>query len=955
MPQVYVALDLETTGLSPEHDAIMEIGAVRFRPDRVLDTYTTLIDPRRPIPLKVQHLTGISQADVAGAPSLQQVLPVLRRFVGDSAVVGHNVSFDLAFLNRYGALGQNPAIDTFELASILLPQAPRYSLGSLADYLGISLPVRHRALEDATATKDLFLALLERGLEMDLEVLQEINRLAARSQWVLRFLFRELERARAQVASEGSIRAQLLEKGRLDRAAMGLVMARRPRDEPLRPAANLTPVNEDELAAMLAPGGLLARAFPGYEHRPQQVEMLRAVCRCLNLGGQLMVEAGTGTGKSLAYLLPAADYAVRNSRHVVISTNTINLQDQLYLKDIPDLQRLLPRPFRATLLKGRGNYLCLRRLAQFRKSERLSADQVRVLAKILAWLPVTNTGDQAELMLRNNQEMEVWAQIGAEADNCLGERCPHRRGGTCFLARARARAEAAHIIVVNHALLLSDVAMDGRLLPEFRHLIVDEAHHLEERATESLGFAVGKRGFDQLLSALSLRLSGDRRGGLLADIEGALRRSQASPNDRMNLEELLASAHEAVDRLRSAAVLFFDALEAFAHDQMPASAESEYDMALRLTPGLRGQPTWSAVEMRWDDAARVLKKLLADLRRLAGRWADLAKANVPDYDEVSQNLATRIQRASETLQQLEAIVIKPEPSRIHWLTINARDGTVLLQAAPLEVGPLLKEGLFDRLETAVLTSATLRIGERFDYIRSRLGLEWAEELSVGSPFNYGSSTLVYLPSDIPEPGAAYYQRAVEQGLIDLCRATKGRTLVLFTSHTHLRTTHRAISPPLEQDGIAVYGQGLDGSRQQLLDSFRNTPRAVLLGTRSFWEGIDVVGEALSCLVIARLPFSVPTDPITAARAETFDEPFGQYQVPEAVLRFRQGFGRLIRSREDRGVVVVLDRRLQTKNYGQTFLQSLPECTVRRGPLRDLPAEAARWIDGEAPLQGEMAL
>ncbi|MDI7277291.1 MAG: helicase C-terminal domain-containing protein, partial [Anaerolineae bacterium] len=268
---------------------------------------------------------------------------------------------------------------------------------------------------------------------------------------------------------------------------------------------------------------------------------------------------------------------------------------------------------------------------------------------------------------------------------------------------------------------------------------------------------------------------------------------------------------------------------------------------------------------------------------------------------------------------------------------------------------LLRQGLFERLETAILTSATLRIGGRFDYLLGRLGLDGCSELAVDAPFDYLNSTLIYLPTDIPEPGTAYYQRAVEQALVELCRATRGRTLVLFTSHTQLRATHRAISPPLEQDGIVVYGQGIDGSRQQLLDSFRNTPRAVLLGTRSFWEGIDVVGEALSCLVIARLPFSVPTDPITSARAETFDEPFGQYQVPEAVLRLRQGFGRLIRSQTDRGVVAVLDRRLMTKAYGQVFLQSLPTCTVKRGPVKELPAAATRWIDGQEPVQASLGI
>lgn len=953
MPQVYVAIDLETTGLSPEHDAIIEIGAVRFRSDRVLDTWSTLINPHRPIPLKIQHLTGISQADVRDAPALAQVLPTLRRFVGDSVVVGHNVSFDLAFLSRQGVLTQNQAVDTFELASILLPEAPRYSLGALADRLGIALPTRHRALDDATATKDLFLALLERGLEMDLEVLQEINRLAARSDWALRLIFRDLERARALTASEGSIRAQLLGKGRLDKAAMGLVLGRRPSEPPLRPTSNPVPIDAEALAAMLAPGGPFARSFPGYEHRPQQIEMLRAVANAFNDGGQLLVEAGTGTGKSLAYLLPAVDFSVRNGRHVVISTNTINLQDQLYLKDLPDLQRILDRPFKAAVLKGRNNYICLRRLAQFRKNEHLSTDQVRVLAKILAWLPVTSTGDQAELTLIG-PESEVWAQIGAQADNCLGERCPHRRGGTCFLARARARAEAAHIIIVNHALLLSDVGLEGRLLPDFRHLIVDEAHHLEARATESLGFSVDQRQLDGLLNSLSMRLGGDRRAGILAELPAGLRHSQVPPALRQRIEAMLEPLHGQVDRLRLQVARFFDALDAFVHDQLE-SRESEYDIQIRLTQGLRSQPCWSNVEASWDDAAQALKKLIHDLHRLAEAYEELADADIPDYDEIQQGLRARLQRAMTAHEQLEAVIMKPSAAQIYWLTVAVRDGALSLQAAPLEVGQLLQSGLFSRMETAVLTSATLRIGGEFRYVRNRLGLDSADELAVGSPFDYRTSTLIYLPTDIPEPGSPHYQHTVEQTLIELCRATRGRTLVLFTSYTQLRSSHRAISRALEQEGIVVYGQGMDGSRHQLLESFRSAERAVLLGTRSFWEGIDVVGEALSCLVIARLPFSVPTDPITAARSETFDDPFNEYQVPETVLRFRQGFGRLIRRQDDRGVVVILDRRILTKSYGAIFMRSLPECTVQRGPLRDLPAAAVKWIDGEAPVQKSLGL
>jgi DNA polymerase-3 subunit epsilon/ATP-dependent DNA helicase DinG len=295
-------------------------------------------------------------------------------------------------------------------------------------------------------------------------------------------------------------------------------------------------------------------------------------------------------------------------------------------------------------------------------------------------------------------------------------------------------------------------------------------------------------------------------------------------------------------------------------------------------------------------------------------------------------------------EQLTAIVSEPTSSGIYWMSIAARDGQITLHSAPLHVGPLLEKNIYEKLDTVILTSATLRTEMEFHYIRERLGLEDADEFAVDSPFDYESSTLLYLATDIPEPAQPNYQKLVANAITELCLATSGRTLVLFTSHSQLQATYYAVTRPLEEANIIVYGQGLDGSRRQLLENFRSTPRSVLMGTRSFWEGIDVVGPALSCLVIPRLPFSVPSDPIFAARSRTFDDPFGQYAVPEAVLRFRQGFGRLIRSYSDRGVVVVLDKRVLSKNYGESFLDSLPGCTVYRGRLNEMPAKAASWID-----------
>jgi len=948
MGRTYVALDIETTGLDVARDAIIEVAAVRFRDSEVLDSWSTLVDPKRPLPYKIQLLTGIKPQDVRHSPAIAAVTAPLARFVRDCTIVGHTVGFDLAFLRKHGVLLRNARIDTYALASILLPEATRYSLAALLDVLGIELKNGHRALADALAAKDLFLALVDRGLQMDLAVLQAINRVAANSHWPLRQFFRDLEREQARTASIGNIREQLLGKGDLDSAALGLVMDRREQLEPLCPTATINLLDERTLVAMLSPGGLLAERFAGYEYRPQQVDMLRAVTQAYNEGQQLLVEAGTGTGKSIAYLLPAIHFAVRNGRPVVVSTNTINLQDQLFNKDIPDLKRILPFDFRATLLKGRSNYLCLRRLAIFRRRESLEADEVQVLAKILAWLPVTETGDRAELSLRE-RELAVWSKVQAEQETCLGDRCPHRRKGRCFLYRARRSAEGAHVIVVNHALLLSDMLVSNRVLPEYHHLIIDEAHHLEARATEQSGFAVNRSQAYSLLAGLAQRTVTGQYRGFLPGIPRHLRGSAVAAETQKQVNVYLAKLQTQVEQAPRAMDSFFDGLFLFVNETLMSESRrvnTAYDRQIELTTGVRIQPGWSEIEILADDLDSALLKVEQGLQGLHSGFSDLEDQDIPNYDDLLQGIWARLERVRELREQLRVIITQPVSAGIYWLSIGARDNEITLHSAPLHVGQLLTQNLFSRLEMVVLTSATLRTANGFGYIRERLGLEDAEELAVGSPFDYSSSTLLYLPTDIPEPARPNYQNIVSKATTDLCLATGGRTLILFTSHRQLQATYRAITRPLEEAGIVVYGQGLDGSRRQLLESFKTIARSVLLGTRSFWEGIDVVGPALSCLVIVRLPFSVPSDPVFAARSRTFEDPFGQYAVPEAVLRFRQGFGRLIRSCTDRGVVVVLDKRVLSKSYGSSFLDSLPDCTVYRGPISSLPARAARWIEEE---------
>lgn len=940
MSRVYVALDLEMTGLHSERDAILEIGAVKFRDDEVLSTWSSLVNPNRPLPHKIERLTGITHEEAARAPGLHSVLPALTRFIGEHPIVGHSISSDLAFLQRAGYTTPPHALDTFELACILMPYASRFSLARLADELGIRFSSHHRALDDAQLARQLFCALLDRAGRLDQKIIQEITRIADRSDWPLKYAFQDLARDRARNAfAPGTIGAQLAAKGAVGDQTFGLLFSRDPKERPLKPKTTQQPLDEDELARLLSPDGPFAQHFEGYEHRPQQVDVLRAVAQAFNNSATLLVEAGTGTGKSLAYLIPAIYWAIQNGQRVVVSTNTINLQDQLYLKDIPDLQKVLHLDFKAALLKGRANYLCRRRLDVLRRGEKHTPEEVRVLAKVLAWLPSTTTGDNAELIL-SGLENAVWARLASDVEHCSPESCNFRQEGTCFFFRAREKAESAHVLIVNHALLLSDMASQNRVLPEYKYLIVDEAHHLEARATEALSFDVSRSILETLFRGLA-----NERGGLIGNLSGSLRHSDAPTGTKHDVQALFQDVAEDVEHALRGVYDFYNSLERFLNQQEQLPGESEsYDRQVRLTAARRAQPEWSGIEIAWEEFGARFLKVRDGMERIYKAWCGLAEHDVPAQADLESELSYAMLRVSETRTQMEKLIANPDSHGIYWATINKNSGDISLHAAPLHVGELLQKQLFAGKEATVLTSATLCVDKSFAHIKSRLGIgDWADELAVGSPFDYDSAARVVIPRDLPEPGQPGYQKMTEATLTDLVRATGGRTLVLFTSHSQLQATYRSITRPLEEDEIIVIAQNLDGSRRQVLETFKTQERTVLLGTKSFWEGIDVAGEALSCLVIARLPFSVPSDPIFAARSETFDDAFGQYAVPEAVLRFRQGFGRLIRTRNDRGIVVVLDKRVLTKSYGRLFLDSLP-ARHQAVELKELPKLASDWIE-----------
>jgi len=932
MSRTYVAVDVETTGLDAYEDEIIEVATVVFTDDETIEEWTSLVDPGRALPPFITELTGITQAMVDEAPSLFSLRGTLRRLLADHVLVGHNVDFDMGFLEKAHLGSGQHRLDTVTLASILFPASGRYSLADLVHTLDLPRPENaHRALSDARQTVELFRALSARASGLDYEILSEIVAAGRNLGWPETFFFEEaLRHAGRSAFGKGS--------GRLHR----LYNPPKPAGHVLNPRDDLRPLDTDLIGSMLGEEGNFSRAFPDYEYREQQVEMVAAVAEAFNQGEHLIVEAGTGTGKSVGYLLPAAFWAHENERPVVVSTNTINLQDQLIHKDLPQLQRLLPFKLRATVLKGKRNYLCTRLFQQMRHHGPANADEMTLYARILIWLPHSERGDVAEINLRTPGERLAWSRLSADNDGCSSETCREER---CPLHVARRLAEQAHILVVNHSLLLADVAAGNRVLPHYLDLVVDEAHHLESAVTDGLSFRADRRFLETLLEEITRP-----RAGLVADLQSRARAAlppELSSTIDGYANKVRQAAQDATYRLDD----FFTTIDYFLRDFI--NPRSQYAEQIRLLPNVRSQVGWEEIELAWNNLAVHFKAIAEGLAKLASGLEEV----VDNYQlEDAENLLVALQSLGRTMEQarlnLEGMILEPSEAMIYWAEVFK--GRISLHAAPLHVGPLVEEHIFNTKETVVMTSATLRTAGRgnygevdFGYLRERLHAHHAQELALGSPFDYKRNTLLYLVSDMPEPKQPGYQRYVEEAVVEVARTLGGRTMVLFTSYGQLRATARAVSEALQEQEITLLVQGEGVSRQHLLEQFKVPgARAVLFGTRSFWEGVDVPGAALQAILIVRLPFDVPSDPIFAARSETFESPFFEYSIPEAVLRFRQGFGRLIRRRDDEGVVVILDKRVLSKRYGQAFLDALPECVTIRQRHARLAELIERWFNRE---------
>lgn len=927
MNQIYVSLDLETSGLDPEKDQIIEVGAIKFRGKEVIDTFDTLVNPRCSVPYNVRLLTGIAPEELETAPLFTDISAELLSFIGDHPIVGQNIPFDLSFLKFQGIRFSNTVYDILDIANIILPDLMSYNLAKLAAHLEIASPLSHRALADAMTAMDVFTALLEKASRLDLNLIAEINRLTISADWVWRIFLQDIERAHMGGRS-------LWDK-EIDFSPSAVDCDP---GEPLVSGTIIKPLDLKRLTILLGEDGLMAKTFPGFEYRKEQVSMMQAVAEAMNKSENLIVEAGTGIGKSVAYLLPAIKFALENNTHVVVSTNTVSRQEQLVKKDIPDLLHVLGMArednseLKVTQLEVRTNYLCLRRWNYWYKTPGLPWEEVRFLLRLIVWLSSTSSGDRTGLNFSGN-EFYLWSRVNASKDNCVTERCPYYLD-RCFLYRARRRAEGAHIIVVNHALLLSDSAEGGSILPEYNYLVIDEAHHLEEEATGQFGYGIKEGDIYDYLDHFN------ERSDFLFHLRSYLRNSSISSSKRSVVEQSIQALQDQTGIARESASRHFHGITNFLFCQF--GGRSEYERSARLTRELRSDPRWREFEKTWQNTELQLSKIDGIL----GELSNILEA-LPDRGglELNSSIAEilSLRQSMESLRhRMGSIMVPPEEQNVHWLSLKGQNDALSLHSAPLRAGVVLEKLLFSSKKCVVLTGAALSTGGNFDYIRDSLGLIGVKELMISGSFGNMSSTMIYLPQDIPELDKPGYQSTVEQTLIDLCWKTQGRTLVLFTSHSAIRNTCKAIREPLEQDGILVLGQGIDGGHKRILDTFK-TNKSVLLGTTSLLEGVGIAGEAFSVLIIARLPFNVPSDPVFAARSELFRDPFNQYNIPLVALKLKQGFERLIRSRKGRGVMIVLDRRVQTKSYGKVILQSLPGCTVKTGSLKQMPQEVTDWI------------
>ncbi|MEW6360399.1 MAG: helicase C-terminal domain-containing protein [Planctomycetota bacterium] len=916
------AIDLITTGPDEREDEIVAFSATKIRDGAVGETFAELADPGIPLPLAVAAQTGLEDSDLKGKRSPKAVLRDFHKFIGDDPLLLHDGARKASFLSMKlkGRL-RNETMDLVQFARIVLPAMMNYGLETLARRLELK---PRPAPCDSNLIAEVWLKLVEETGRISLAVVSQICRLMAKSDHPLYEVF---EAAEKKILKSG-FGAEKREMQDVFRDYGSLIF----RKEERKPPENPGPLNVEEICALFSSDGLFSRTLPGYECRPEQIEMARHVCDAFNNASHLMIEAGTGTGKSIAYLVPSIYWAAQNGQTVIVSTNTKNLQAQLFFKDIPFLQETLKQGFKAAIIKGRRNYLCVRKfLYLMREADReLEADERMDLLPLVAWAELSDTGDVAEVTGFNaERSWRLWDMLSTSADECGGRKCRNFRN--CFVRKARALCADADVVVANHSVVFAEMGMETAILPEYKHIIFDEAHNVENVATEWLGVRMERWRLLRILWRLHRERRDGTGKGLFTNIRFQMRKAGGKvPKPIADAVE--KHIQEAIGGISDLP----DIVDAFLLSTGRLfSGKRDEQEKVRYSSETKRPDLWDPIETEKKNLiirlGQFVKRLLAILENL-----DEAAEQISYGNEFKRDLEVQVSLLHEIIQDVEFLFLANEENFVFWAEQEqrrGRDAQYVLCAAPLDISQMMAEHVYEKNNTVIFSSATLSVGDRFDFMMGRLGANAAEgrpfkTAGVGSSFDFDRQTRVMVPTFLPEPvREANFDAEFARLLNNLLRAAGGRALVLFTSYAMMNNVYPSVKEEMEAEGIVVLGHGKDGTRESLTATFKRDISSVLLGTQSFWEGVDVVGEALSLLVIAKLPFQVFTEPIVQARCEQVEarglDSFMNYSLPSAVIRLKQGFGRLIRTRTDRGVVVIADKRCVTKRYGAAFLRSLP--------------------------------
>ncbi|MGZ9584078.1 ATP-dependent DNA helicase DinG [Paenibacillus marinisediminis] len=947
----FAVLDFETTGNQPG-DEIIQIGLVILDDKlQIEQEYHTLVRPTIKIPEFIAQLTGIDDSMVKDAPDLDEAMTGMVPLLNDVVLVGHHVAFDYQFLrNALEQTGYLPftgrILDTIEMLRILFPSLTSYQLGSVAQTFHIVHDRPHQADSDARATADIFVKCLEAINDLPLLTLQRIVELLGEEErdlgWMLQVLLEERERDVTRMAEDARA---------LSYRQLVFNVDEWTDNQPPREGLSESPLQGVSFTSFMGDiHRALKEKLEHYEPREAQEQMFREVMNCMEDDRHLLIEAGTGTGKSLGYLIPSIYYAVKNDKKVIVSTHTINLQEQLRQRDLPLLEHIVPVSFKATVLKGRSHYLCLRKFEhKINYRDFLHGrDDVLTAAQMMVWLSQTEHGDDEELYL-THKGPEFWDTVASDSDSCLNRACPWFK--RCFYHRAKNDANQSDIIITNHSLLFTDVIAEHRLLPGYEHLVIDEGHHFEETASKHLGIHLQ---YFSLIHPLT-RLVKDSKNGLLLLLQTRLRLSGSEKAMIWadGIEKLLTQLVDVRD--------VWDRLHDVLYQLMPppelGQAEAGQSV-LRLQSGARPRD-WQGIAELEEDVYVRLGEIVRTGEKLVLEWKD---ADDEELQPVITDVTGIFKEISIIREDFRLFMKATDPDSVYWMEGNAqyKHKSMHLYAVPVDVSEALNRYFFEPKKSVILTSATLSVDKSFQYLEEQIGLKEASSTGrlhtviLPSPFNYREQALVVIPRDFPTVKGSVdpiFTDKLLHSLADVAIVTKGRMLVLFTSYRMLKEVYEPLKEMLQPHGVQVLGQGMDsGNRSKLTRRFQEHPASVLLGTSSFWEGVDIPGEALTCLAIVRLPFQPPNHPLVEAKSERLkrqnQNPFRKLSIPQAVIRFKQGFGRLVRTSKDRGIVIIYDTRVIETSYGKHFLYSLPGPKMEHMTTEHLVPRIRDWFREE---------